>query len=107
MVPVQSPGYFYRTNLAKSVAQSGSNFIGGTPNPRISVIGRSIAETMGGAQPAGTQGYYGLRWLWMLYFAGLFGLGFYLIRRTLINRGARPDAKAPIISEAHELPPNG
>jgi hypothetical protein len=62
---------------------------------------------MGGAQPAGAGSNYDLRWLWMLYFAGLFGVGFYLIRKTLVSRGARPNTKAPIIGEAHELPPNG
>jgi hypothetical protein len=94
MVRVQSPGSFNRTNLATSGRQFGSNLLGGIPSPDNSVTTLPRALAIGGAQPAGTWSRYGLRCLWMLYFAGLFGVGFYFIRKTLIDGGARPDTKA-------------
>ncbi len=94
MVMVQSRGSFNRTNLATSGGQFGSNLLSRTPNLGNSVTTWTRADTEGGAQPAGTLSNYSLRCLWMLYFAVLFCVGFYLIRKTLIDRGAHRDTKA-------------
>jgi hypothetical protein len=79
-----------RTNLPALGRPSGSNLLAAGPRSNNFDAALPGALVIPGGQVTEARPRSGFHYLWWLYFAGLFGVGFYLVKKVYGEKDAIP-----------------